>query len=63
LDKRELGEYKKFMKIEEDKLLQEEIRHQTRSGRPLGDVDFLETLLERLGCNLCFRPKGRPRKE
>ncbi len=62
-DKSELGEYKKFMKIDEDKRLQEEIRHQARSGMPLGDGGFLKTLSERLGCDLYFRPRGRPRKE
>jgi len=61
-DKSEFGEYKKFMKIEDDRRFQEEIRNQTRSGRPLGDVGFLGTLSERLGCNLDFRLKGRPRK-
>jgi putative transposase len=62
-DKSELVEYKKFIKTEESKQLQEEIRHKTRSGRPLGDEGFLGTFSEKMGCNLCFRPKGRPRKQ
>ncbi len=61
-DKSELGEYRKFMRIAGDKQLYEEIRNQTRSGRPLGDTGFMRTISERLGRNLCFGPKGRPRK-
>jgi hypothetical protein len=48
--------------VEEDKKIIEEIRKQTRSGKPLGDPEFLTTLSERLGRSLSFRPKGRPRK-
>ena len=58
----ELNEYRKFMKAEESKQVLEEIRKQTRVGRPLGDARFLENLSERLGCSLSFRPMGRPRK-
>jgi hypothetical protein len=50
------------MKIEEDKRVLEEIRRQTRLGKPLGDEGFLETLSEKLGHSLIFRPKGRPGK-
>jgi putative transposase len=62
-DKRELKEYRKFMKMEEDKGLLEEIRKQSRLGKPLGDGSFLKTLSKRLGRSLVFRPKGRPKKE
>jgi len=61
-DRSQLKEYKRFVKLEEDKSILEEIRKQTRSGKPLGDVGFLKTLSERLGCSLSFRPRGRPRK-
>jgi four helix bundle protein len=40
----------------------EEIRKQSRLGKPLGDADFLKTLSERLGSTLSLGPKGRPRK-
>jgi hypothetical protein len=40
----------------------EEIRKQSRLGKPLGDADFLKTLSERLGSTFSLRPKGRPRK-
>jgi hypothetical protein len=46
------------MKIEEDKRVLEEIRRQTRLGKPLGDEGFLETLSEKLDHSLIFRPKG-----
>lgn len=62
-DRSKLREYRDFMRIEADIKFQEEIRKQTRSGRPLGEADFLGTLSERLGCLLLFRPKGRPRKK
>jgi putative transposase len=58
----ELNEYRKFIRSEEDKKIIEEIRKQTRSGKPLGDGGFLNTLSEQTGCSLSFRPKGRPRK-
>ena len=62
-DKSELIEYKRFIRSEEDNKIMEEIRKQTRSGKPLGDGEFLKTLSERLGRRLSFRPKGRPRKK
>ena len=58
-----LNEDKRFMKLEEDKKILEVIRGQTRSGKPLGDGDFIETLSKRIGCNLSFRVRGRPRKK
>jgi len=61
-DKDEINQYRKLMKSEEDKKVLEEIRNQTRLGKPLGDEGFLESLSERLGYGLSFRPKGRPTK-
>jgi putative transposase len=60
-DKNELSEYKKIMKLQEDKKILEEIRKQTKLGKPLGDEGFLETLSDRIGLNLSFKPRGRPR--
>jgi putative transposase len=62
-DRGELNEYRTFMKSEEDKRFLEEIRKQTRLGKPLGDKGFLETLSGKFGCSFCFRPKGRPTKK
>ncbi len=62
-DKSELNEYRKFVKIEDDKKALNEIRKRTRSGKPLGDGGFLKTLSGKLGCSLSFRAKGRPRKK
>lgn len=59
----ELNEYRNFIRSEQDKKIIEEIRKQTRLGKPLGDPRFLKILSERLGCNLFFRPKGRPRRK
>jgi putative transposase len=61
-DKTELNEYRRFIRSEEDKKITEEIRKQTRLGKPLGDGRFLKTLSDGLGRSLYFRSKGRPRK-
>jgi len=61
-DKSELNEYRKFVGSADDKKIIEEIRKQTRLGKPLGNAGFVKTLSERLGCSLSFRAKGRPRK-
>jgi putative transposase len=61
-EKSELNDYRKFVRSGEDKKITEEIRKQTRSGKPLGGAEFLLVLSEKLGCSLSFRPKGRPRK-
>ncbi|MBM4348463.1 MAG: transposase [Deltaproteobacteria bacterium] len=58
----ELNEYREFIRSEQEKKVVEEIRKQTRSGKPLGDPQFLITLSERLGSSLSFKPKGRPKK-
>ena len=62
-DKTELDEYRRFMKLEEDKEILDVIRKQTRLGKPLGNRGFIETLSERIDCNLSFRVRGRPRKK
>jgi putative transposase len=61
-DKSQLDEYRRFIRSDEDKKITEEIRKQTRLGKPLGDTEFIETLSESMGCSLSFKPKGRPRK-
>ena len=61
-DRGELNEYKRFMKSEEDKRILEEIRKQTRLGKPLGEDEFLRILSKNLGYDVIFRQKGRPRK-
>jgi hypothetical protein len=61
-DKGELNGYRRFVRSEEDEKIIEEIRKETRSGKPLGDEEFLKTLPEMLSCSLSFRPRGRPRK-
>jgi hypothetical protein len=61
-DRDELNGYRRFMKLEEDKNILEEIRKQTGLGKPLGDGGFVKTLSERIGCRLSFRPRGRPKR-
>jgi len=48
--------------MDEEKGILEEIREQTRLGKPLGDGGFLEALSKQFGRMLVFRPKGRPKK-
>jgi putative transposase len=59
----ETHSYRKFMEVEEDKGGLNEIRRQTKLGKPLGDEEFLKSLSEKLGHNLVFRHKGRPKKK
>ena len=61
-DRSELNEYRNFVRSEQDKKIIEEIRKQTRLGKPLGGKEFLKTLSAGLGRSLFFRPKGRPRR-
>ncbi|MBI5198612.1 MAG: transposase, partial [Nitrospirae bacterium] len=61
-DKSDLNNYRRFMEKKEDRGKIEEIRRQTKLGKPLGDGGFLATLSEKLDCNLAFRPRGRPPK-
>lgn len=62
-DKDELYSYKSYMETGEDEeAIKDIIRKQTRLGKPLGDERFLQTLSEKLGRNLVFRTKGRPKE-
>ena len=61
-DKGELSEYRYFLKTVDNREFLEEIRKQTRLGRPLGDEGFLQILSSKLDYCLIIRPKGRPRK-
>jgi putative transposase len=60
--KSELKEYRRFMKLEEDKKILEEIRKRMRLGKPLGDEGFIQNLSEKIGYSLSFRGRGRPRR-
>jgi putative transposase len=61
-EKSELNEYRRLIQSEQEEKVIEEIRKQTRSGKPLGGTEFLLTVSEVLGYSLPLRPKGRPRK-
>lgn len=56
-----INEYRKFIQIEDERHIKDEIRSHTRSGKPLGDSGLLKILSEKFGYNLTFRPKGRPK--
>jgi putative transposase len=61
-DRSQLNEYRNFVRSEQDKKIIQEIRKQTRLGKPLGGGEFLKTLSAGLGRSIFFRPKGRPRR-
>ena len=61
--RRELKDYRAFMKGALDRRLQEEIRRKTKLGKPLGDGRFCKSLSMKLGRNLTFRARGRPREK
>ncbi len=58
----QLEEYRRLVRGTEDQGLLEEIRRQTKSGKPIGDAKFCESISSKLGHALIFRPRGRPRK-
>ena len=56
----ERAEYRRFLSDEDD---YDEIRKATSTGRPLGDVSFLEKLEELTGRRLKPQRRGRPRRK
>jgi len=58
----QLEEYRQLVNGKDNQGLLEEIRRQTKSGKPLGDAKFCESISSKLGRALIFRPRGRPRK-
>jgi putative transposase len=58
---KERGQYVKFMNDSAGDEQAEDIRRKTRLGHPLGSTEFIEKISKKVGRDLTFRPKGRPR--
>lgn len=51
-----------YLKEKDDKSLEDEIRQNTKTGRPCGDNRFVRKVEKLLGRRLSALPWGRPRK-
>jgi len=55
--------WREYISSEENKIILDEIRTHTYTGRPLGEGSFIENLEKRFGKRLLALPRGRPRKK
>ncbi|MFH1846300.1 MAG: transposase, partial [Candidatus Omnitrophota bacterium] len=53
--------WKEYIGDKENLCEMKELRKCTMLGRPWGGEDFIKILSKKLGCNLFYRKKGRPR--
>ena len=56
-------EWKEFIEVPDNPDEMKGIREKTRTGRPLGTNDFIESLEGQLKRLFKLRPKGRPKKK
>ena len=61
LDEKDRGAYKTFL-MQQDPVIDQKIRNSTSTGRPLGSVDFLAGLENKLCRKILPGKAGRPRK-
>lgn len=57
-----IKDWSAYIREEEDTVLVEDIRQNTKTGRPCGDDRFVMKMEKLLGRKLTALPKGRPRK-
>jgi putative transposase len=62
LDKIDREAYKKYL-MQHDPSMEEQIRRATSTGRPLGSIDFTETLERQLQRSLLPGKAGRPKRQ
>ena len=55
--------WKRYIDSREDEKTLNEIRTYTLTGRPLGDMTFVENMEKKFGRRFLFVPRGRPRKK
>lgn len=55
--------WKDYINTDEDSREIKEIRKCTMLGRPWGNFEFIKKLSEKIGKNLIFKPKGRPKNK
>ncbi len=60
-EENERSQYIKFMNDSAGDGQTDEIRSKTKLGHPLGSADFIDQIAKKVGRDLTFRPKGRPR--
>ncbi len=58
-----IEDWRAYLREMEDKVLVENIRKNSMTGRPCGDEGFIEKIEEIVGRRLKALPVGRPRKE
>ena len=58
-----LSGWAEIVRDEQSRLAIEEIRAHTRSGKPMGDEEFVRSIERELGYPVGLRPIGRPKKE
>lgn len=58
-----IGDWREYLREEEEKSALATLRSCTMSGQPAGDQGFIGKLEEILGKSFAKRPKGRPKKE
>lgn len=59
---KEIRDWLEYLKKEDDKVMIDEVRSSTRTGRPCGDDDFISRIEGLLGRRLKALPRGRPRE-
>lgn len=60
---KETRDWLEYLKEEEDKVMIDEVRNVTRTGRPCGDDGFISRIEGLLGRQLKASPRGRPFKK
>ena len=59
---KETRNWLEYLREEDDKIVVDEVRNNTRTGRPCGDDGFISRIEGLLGRQLKALPRGRPRK-
>ena len=59
---KETRNWLEYLREEDDKIVVDEVRSNTRTGRPCGDDGFISRIEGLLGRQLKASPRGRPRK-
>lgn len=58
----EIMDWKEFLQEPEDEKVLEELRNNTKTGRPAGSNEFIKRMESILGRTFNVRPRGRPKK-
>jgi hypothetical protein len=59
----EVGDWRRFLSMEDNHTMSEALRRHARAGRPLGDAAFIAALENRLDRALrCGKPRRKPKR-